>query len=201
MTEFQKLNLELRDHGVPAYQFFQEEGLPIDTLVNRKISSKPYIEILLRYFPIVQENEKEMIVRALSEKGLNKAVPLLIEIFKNSMEYSELFLWTVSNALSIIDDKESYPEVIQLCKNTELGISRQLLFSKMLPKMKDKKAYEVLLTGLADKNVRGHALEGLGKLGDSSAITEIEKTKVEKGKYEYKAKEKAMKKLKTEKRS
>lgn len=196
MTEYQKLNIELSNLGVPDYEFHKEIGLPIEALVNTKASSKPYVDTLLEYLPKVDGNEKEMIVRALSEKGIKRAVPHLIQMFRESDNYSDLFLWAVGNALSEIDDKESYPEIIEICNNSGLGVSRQMLFVKTLPKIKNPEAFKVLLNGLNDKNVRGHALDGLGKLGNVSAIGEIEKTKVEKGKYEFKAKERALKKLK-----
>ena len=137
-----------------------------------------------------------MIVRALSEKGIKRAVPYLTQMFRESNNYSELFLWAVGNALCEIDDKESYHEIIKICNDSALGISRQMLFLKTLPKIKNTEAYEALLEGLTDKNVRGHALDGLGKLGNTEAIGIIEKIEVEKGKYEFKAKERALKKLK-----
>ncbi|MDC6364112.1 MULTISPECIES: HEAT repeat domain-containing protein [Flavobacteriaceae] len=194
--EYQELNKELEKLGLPNHEFINFSGVPIDTLVNTRISSKPYVEILLKYLPEVQENEKEMIVRALSEKGIKKVAPFLVQMFYDYKKYSELFLWAVGNTLCEIDDKESYPEIIKICKNSALGTSRQMLFLKTLPKIKNQEAYKVLLEGLADKKVRGHALDGLGKLGNTAAIGIIEKIEAEKGKYEFKAKERALRKLK-----
>ncbi|WP_299531231.1 hypothetical protein [Ulvibacterium sp.] len=194
--EYQKLNEELGELGIPNHEFGSFTGVPIDSLVNSKISSKPYVDVLLKYLPKVEYREKDMIVRALSEKGIKRAAPYLTQMFRESDNYSESFLWSVGNALCEIDDKESYPEIIKICNNPSLGISRQMLFLKTLPKIKTVEAYEVLLEGLMDKSVRGHALDGLGKLGNTAAIDIIEKIKVEKGKYEFKAKERALKKLK-----
>ncbi|MEO0527944.1 MAG: HEAT repeat domain-containing protein [Bacteroidota bacterium] len=129
-------------------------------------------------------------------RTFSAVIPSSPQIFWESNDYSELFLWAVGNALCEIDDKESYTQIIEICNNSALGISRQMLFLKTLPKIKNPKAHEVLLEGLTDKNVRGHALDGLGKLGNTAAIGTIEKIEVEKGKYEFKAKERALKKLK-----
>lgn len=194
--EYQELNRELEKLGLPNHEFVSFDGVPIDTLANTGISSKPYVGILLKYLPKVEGNEKEMIVRALSEKGIKKAAPLLVQMFHEYKKYSELFLWAVGNALSEIDDKELYPEIIKICSNSALGSSRQMLFLKTLYKIKSAEAYKVLLNGLTDKKVRGHALDGLGKLGNTEAIEIIEEIEVEKGKYEFKAKERALKKLK-----
>ncbi len=196
MTEYQKLNIKLSNEGVPSYKFLEEIGQPIDTLVNSRVSSKAYVDTLLEFLPKVEGNEKEMIVRALSEKGIKKAVPFLIEMFHEADNYSELFLWVVGNALCEIDDKESYPDIIEICKNKRFGAARQMLFLRTLPKIKNDRAYEALLDGLEDNAVRGHALDGLGEFGNTAAISKIEKIEVEKGTYEYKAKERALKILK-----
>ena len=195
MSEYQNLNNILNKLGIPNYEFLGEKGVPIDTLVNSKMSSKPYVDILLKFLPKLVGNEQEMIVRALSEKGNKKATQPLIQMFNTPNKYSEILLWTIGNALSKIDNKEFYPQIIELCKNKKLGNSRQILFLEALPKIASDDAFQVLLDGLNDKNVRGHALEGLGKLGNLEAIQIIEKMDVQKGKYEFKAKEIALRKL------
>lgn len=194
-SEYQKLNDKLNKLGVPNHEFLSVKGNSVDTLVNTKWPRKPYAEILLEYFPKVSKNEQEMVVRALSVKGNNVASKPLLEMFRSKEAYSETFLWVVGDALSIINDKSSYPEILTICKNPKNGIARQMLFLKVLPRIKTDEAYRVLLNGLNDKDVRGHALDGLGKYGNIDAIDTIKGIEVEKGKNEYKAKERALKKL------
>ncbi|MDQ0201951.1 HEAT repeat domain-containing protein [Neobacillus ginsengisoli] len=64
-----------------------------------------------------------------------------------------------------------------------------------LARTKSIEAYKVLIECLNDKTVRGHAIEGLGKLGCVDVIPVLESLNVEKGLYEYKARETALKRL------
>lgn len=194
-SEYQELNDKLNKLGVPNHEFLSVKGTSVDTLVNTKWPSKPYTEILLEYLPKISKNEQEMVVRALSVKGNNVASKPLLEMFNSKETYSESFLWIVGDALSIINDKSSYPEILAICKDQKNGIARQMLFLKVLPRIKTNEAYQVLMNGLNDKDVRGHALDGLGKFGNMDAIGIIESIEVEKGKNEFKAKERALKKL------
>ena len=83
----------------------------------------------------------EEVIELTEKKGIKKAAPLLVQMFHEYKKYSELFLWAVGNALSEIDDKESYPEIIKICSNSALGSSRQMLFLKTLYKIKSAEAY------------------------------------------------------------
>jgi hypothetical protein len=66
--------------------------------------------------------------------------------------------------LSVIDDKASYPAIIEICKNPRYGSARQMLMG-ILAKSKCPEAYIVLVVCLDDKTVLGHAIKGLGKFG------------------------------------
>jgi hypothetical protein len=102
METYDKLNEELRQAGVPEYKFMEEIGQPIDSLVNSKLSSRPYIEIILKYLPSLSGNELEMAIRALSEKGNTKALPAINDIIKNSDNYSDVIIWVAENAVKRI---------------------------------------------------------------------------------------------------
>mgnify|MGYP001799845308 CR=1 FL=1 len=194
-SEYQKLNDELTKLGVPDCEFMSIKGSPVDTLVNTNWPSKPYTEILLEYLPKLSNNGQDMVVRALTVKGNYKASKTLLAMFRSKSTYSESLLWTVGNAIAVIRDKSSYAEVIEICKNKELRTSRQMLFFYVLPRIRTEESYQVLLDGLSDFGVRGHALDGLGKFGNVEAIEIIEALEVEKGKNEFKAKQRALKKL------
>jgi HEAT repeat protein len=106
----------------------------------------------------------------------------------------ELNLWAVGNALRVINDKSSYNVIIDLCKNKTLGISRQMMLV-LLSRSKTEEAFQTLIECLKEPKLKGHAIEALGKFGDKRAIDIIRNTDVEKGKYEFKAKQTALKRL------
>jgi len=193
MNQYKKLNKDLFNLGVPNNENVGIIGNSIDTLVNTKLSSKPYIDILIEYLPNLDGNELEMVIRAISEKGNRKASPYLIELFKNS-KINNSVRWTVGNALNIIDDPDTYPEIIQICKNNTYGWARQMLFIT-LARIKTEESYNLLISSLKEPLVKGQIIEALGKFGNPEAIPILEKTSVEKGKYEYKAKQTALRRL------
>lgn len=195
MTNYDKLNIELRNAGVPEYEFMGEKLDPISTLVNARISAKPFREILIKYLSLLNANELGMVVRALSEKGMKDVSQRLINIFNSHEDYPKLNLWTVGNAISIIDDKTTYGEVLKICKYIKFGSSRQMLMTT-LRKMKSEESFNSLIDSLDDESIRGHAINELKKWGDSRALQAIQKTNVRKGLFEEKAKKKAIEKLK-----
>ena len=188
------LEKELLDAGVPIKNGL--DGLPMNpttVLVNCGISVKPFVNIILKYAPKLEIRKKTWIARCLTEKGNKQAVPFLLSIFDDYNE-EKIDLWAVGNALYIIDDKGSYPAIIEICKKSKFGKARQMLMGT-LSRAKSPEAYKVLIDCLNDKTVRGHAIEGLGRFGSVEAIPVLENLNVEKRLYEYKAKETALKRL------
>lgn len=196
MKNFESLNRELLEAGLKTQTFLNEEMSPISTLVNTKTSSKLYKEILIEYLDILKGNELEMVIRALSEKGMKDVAPLLIKILNNSENYPNLNLWAVGNAISIIDDSSTYDDVLKVCQSPKYGASRQMMMAT-LRKMKTEESFKTLVTSLQDDSIRGHAIDELRKWGDSRALEPIENIEVRKGLFEAKAKKKAIEKLKT----
>lgn len=104
MDSYKKLNNELRQVGVPDFKFMEEIGGPVDSLVNTKLSSRPYIDILIKYLPKLSGNELEMVIRALSEKGNTKALPAIKDIINKSDKHGEIILWVAENAIKSIGE-------------------------------------------------------------------------------------------------
>jgi HEAT repeat protein len=194
MREFEKLNTELKNLGLKSGHFLEASLSPIETLVNSNVSAKPYLRILISYLPKLTGKEQEMVVRALSEKGMNMASLELFKLLETSKVGNDNNFWAICNAISIIDDKESYEQVLKICQNTELGIARQMLMAT-LRKMKTEESFQALVSALKDETIKGHAIEELGKLGDKRALDILKNTTAAKGKYEFKEKEKAIKRL------
>ena len=193
-TKYEELNIKLREAGVDNITILGKEYDPVESLVNSNISSKPYLNILLEYLPKLNNNQQEMVIRAMSEKHNKEATPILIDILKNAKDLSTFNIWAIGNALYIFNNKNYYQDIIQLARKKELGIGRQMLIS-LLPKIKTEESFQALLKSLNDKDLKGHAIEGLGKFGDQRASVVLKNTEVEKGKFEYHAKKIAVRKL------
>jgi len=119
--EIENLNRELAAAGAPNnYQHLCQKLTPLEALVNGPFSAKPYVNILVKYLSRVAVKNKDMIIRALSEKGLYTATKPLLDLFDDP-QMTELQLWTVGNALHVIDDTSSYEKIIHLTKRSHLG--------------------------------------------------------------------------------
>lgn len=194
MTKYEELNTLLQDLGLSAHETNGVAWTPIDILVNTNVSVNTYTKTLLEYLPVLKGNEQEMVVRALTEKGNKEAMPHFLKLLSKPTQLSDSCLWAIGNAIFVIDDSSSYPEIVALCSNEQIGMGRQMMLGT-LAKVKTEKAYHVLIECLNDSSLKGHAIEALGKFGDTRAIDLLEKTEVDRGKYEYKAKQTAIKRL------
>ena len=65
----------------------------------------------------------------------------------------------------------------------------------LLATIRTEEAYKVLLECLEQSSVRGHAIAALRRFGRTDAIRILEALPVERGKYEYRAKQSALKAL------
>lgn len=198
MKYIDNLNNALAQAGAPTkYKHFawdKDPLSPIDALINGPFNKKPYVRIILDYAAKLEPREKAYVARVFTEKGANEAVPFLLSLFH---DYSpdEMDLWAVGNALFFIDDKHSYPEILAICKDRTKGIARQILMGT-LARIKSPEAYQVLIDSLSDQTIKAHAIEALGRFGNTDAIPILEKLDVKKGLYEYRAKITALKRLK-----
>ena len=112
--EIEYLNRELAAAGAHNnYQYLGQKLTPLEALVNGPFSAKPYVNILVKYLSRVAVKNKDMIIRALSEKGLYTATKPLLDLFDDP-QMTELQLWTVGNALHVLDDTSSYEKIIHL---------------------------------------------------------------------------------------
>ncbi len=196
MKTYASLNKQLKEAGQKMQTFKDDTLSPIDVLVNTKTSSKPFKDILINHIDILEGNELEMVIRALTEKGIKGVSLMLIEILNHPENYPNLELWTVGNAIRVIDDKTTYDEVLKVCQSTKLGASRQMMMAT-LRKMKTEESFKTLIDALQDETIRGHAIDELRKWGDPRALQPIKDVEVRKGLYEEKAKKKAIEKLET----
>ncbi len=152
------------------------------------------ISVILSYIDQVDDvRDKETLIRSLGVKGFSEAVEPLIEEFRsNECDFCK---WAIGNTLSIIKDKESIPELIQLASQREHGHSRQMIVVA-LGQMKAEEALPVLIDLLDDETVAGHAVSALSYFAKPELIPHLEPfTSHEKTWIRNEAK-KAIKKLK-----
>jgi HEAT repeat protein len=144
----------------------------IDDLKKIDTNNKDVIPILLEHLcRINDEQDKEFLVRCLGVKGFNEVTEILLKEFKNSSNIS--YKWAIGNSLSLIADKNSFADLIQIVQESEHGIARQTIVDT-LGKLKNKQAIPVLINLLKDDDVQGHAVIALSKFKDPSSIPYIE---------------------------
>ena len=189
------LEKELADKGAPTdFVKLGQKHSPLEALVNGGASGQQFTDILLDYLPKVDASSKEMIARALTVKGNTKATKPLLSLFRDKT-LSDTNRWAVGNALSVINDKASYEEVFEICKQRSLGTSRQMLLD-LVAKLKTEEAFQLLIALLKDKTVVTHAISALAKFGDTRAISFIEAVDEDNNSYIRKTKAKAVETLK-----
>lgn len=191
--EYSQLQLELAEAGVPTQLTRSIRGAqltltsPVDVLVNSGISTLPYEKILLKFAPYLRGGELEMVVRALGERGMKAAGLYLVSLFDDlQLSESESFFWVVSSALHMIHDKRTYPKVLAIAAQSRFGAARQPLMG-LLAEIRTDEAYEVLMACLNEDEIRGHAIEALGRFGRIDAIPALEAIQTDKRKYEHRA--------------
>jgi hypothetical protein len=177
--------------------FAHNSGDPVDLLVNGGISAKPYQDILISYLDsALPPNELQMVIRALSEKGVVQATGRLLCFFEDARfkAYPSL-LWAVGNAVHAIAGQNHLRKVLAVCRRDDLGGARQMLVLHLARFKDTDEVFQVLISLLDDETVRGHALEALWRYGDTRALSVIGVTPVRDGLYEAKAKATALRRL------
>lgn len=126
---------------------------------------------------------------------MQRAGPTLVGLFREIWCVDGcVFAWAVGNALETIADRRTYDDVIQLCADASLGMSRQMLFS-LLPRMKSDEAYQCALGAVDDPSVRGYAIEAIGRFGRVEALDVLRPLKMDPKLYEHKARATAIRRL------
>ncbi|MCG1021470.1 HEAT repeat domain-containing protein [Sutcliffiella horikoshii] len=144
----------------------------INDLMKIDKSFKDVVPILLKHIrEIVDESDKQFLVRCLGVKGFTEATEDLITEFKNSRNLS--YKWAIGNTLSIIQDKSKVEELLEIIQDKKHGIARQMLIIAVA-KMKEKKGIPILLDLLNDEEVNGHVISGLAYYKDPKLIPYIE---------------------------
>jgi HEAT repeat protein len=196
-SEYESLESSLVAAGVPASASKGSLDLTgsLEVLVNGGYSALPYEDLLVEALPSLSGNELEMVVRALTERGMKRAGPALVAVMASEVHRgSEGLLWAVGNALNTINDRRTHETVLALCADRRLGMARQMLFY-LLSKIRTDAAFRVALAGLDDATVRGHAIDAVGRFGRPEALPRLRELKTQPGLYEHKARATAIRRL------
>jgi hypothetical protein len=182
---------------------------PVSILVNRGVPLdhfEAYVQTLVRALDeVTADLGLEMVVRALTKKGMTPATEKLLKLYSNEdlVGYRGL-LSAVGNAIYTIAPRNHLDECICICRDRRLGSSRHKLVVHLSRFNKSEEVFQTLLSLLDDESVRGPALEALKRYGDIRAIPAIERTPVRDpdephGTYETHQKKMALKKLREKK--
>jgi hypothetical protein len=201
---YEELEAALVAAGVPAGTTKDVKGCSlaikgaVSVLVNTRLDAEPYAQILLKFAPrLADPGEITMVARCMSQpRGFREATPWLLSLLAGfpGNGLGENHLWAVGNAIYTIDNRQFYADVASICGNSKYGSSRQMLMGA-LARARTDEAYRILVECLGDPSVRAHAIEALGRFGRIDAIRILEPLVVQKGLYEYKAKETALRRL------
>ena len=147
-----------------------------ERLPEYKARHREIIPILLRWLPVVDYRPlKDDIVRTLSVPWARRLAnrPLLEEYERADDPEGTGYKWVVSNALEVLADDRVFDDIVRLVQDRENGRAREML-TLALGKMKDPRAYDVLVPLLQDDVVFQHAIIALGRLKDPRAVPHIE---------------------------
>ena len=166
MTEETKLRImnELQQHG---YAINNINDLFNISHKDRKLI--PYLLELLDY--LSDERDKEFVVRCLGVKGFTEAIPKLLTEFKSAK--NNYYRWAIANSINIIHSMTIEKELIELSSSKKYGTGRQMLVLS-LGEYKSDLSLNCLVSLLNDEEVRGHALQALGKCGNPEVLSDIE---------------------------
>lgn len=160
-----------REAAVPIVAELRAAGFEVDAIAdlhNRALDYEAAVPVLLRWLPQVENAAVEQdVVRALSvEWARPDAAAPLVAAFRAADD--DGVRWAIGNALAVVADDSVFDDVAALATDRSGGRAREMI-AVALGNMTDPRAVDVLRELLADDEVAGHALIGLGRLGAAEA--------------------------------
>ena len=147
---------ELKQKGLPAEYFYQTKLLMPE---HRDI----IVPMVMKYYDIATDRvEKAQLISLLYYKGLDNAVPFLIDKLYNDVPcYDSNDAWHICDCIYQIRSKKYIPEYLRIISDPSLGSSRQMLVS-LVGEWKIEQSVPILIRLLEDEDVRLHAISALG---------------------------------------
>jgi hypothetical protein len=150
----------------PILQELKGFGFDVETLADLRHQPRSFQEavpMLLYWFTKVENNVvKEELARCLT---LKKAPPIVgVTLVQEFLKSNDRFLkWAIGNALFAVADESILEQLVEIVLDKRHGTARQMIVLG-LGKFHNDAVHQALLQLLEDKDVRGHAVEALGKL-------------------------------------
>jgi HEAT repeat protein len=174
---------DLAEAGFPG---LEEVGGLRGELRRCGVKYEAAVPVLLRWLPRVSYLMLvEDIVRTLSVPFARKqALPVFLKLFRQPPEVQdprrpatsepaiEHIRWVIGNGLGIFAGPSVADELIDLALDRGFGKARTRIVGE-LPKTKDSRVPEVLLSLLDDPTVRAFSIEALGKMRHTAARATI----------------------------
>lgn len=142
-----------------------------ELLCIRKKLKKCIYKILEYLYKFNADNFKDAMVDLVSYKGFDEATETLLKLYND--KNNGIDKWNIGDALYSIQDNKYEEQYIEIVKNKENGVSRQMI-TILLGKLKCEKSIPVLIELLEDDDVNGHAIMALGYFKDKKIIQHIE---------------------------
>lgn len=144
----------------------------VNELLKLSHKEREFVPYLLELLDdLSDETDKEFVVRCLGVKGFTEVIPKLLAEFKSAK--NNYYRWAIANSINIIHSTTIEKELIELSSNKKYGTGRQMLVLS-LGEYKSDLSINCLVSLLNDEDVRGHALQALGKCGKPEVLSDIE---------------------------
>lgn len=150
-------------------------------LVNTSADYDAALPVLVEWLPKTRDDRiKEGIVRALTLKtaGENVALALVSEFenYEADTPSKEATKWAIGNAICEVAVPSVLRKLIELASDKRHGSARQMLAIAIgkTGNSAPNEALEILVGLLEDPDVQGHAVTGLGFLGDERSRLVLE---------------------------
>ncbi|MEL6340577.1 MAG: HEAT repeat domain-containing protein [Myxococcota bacterium] len=188
--------------ATPILKELEAVGLKVDSvadLFNRKMDYRRAIPILTSWLhKISNANVKQDLIRALSVKWAKQSAPLLVVEFERAYDPKGTGLrWAIGNALEVLASDKIADQMIRLATDRRYGRAREMVVLGLGRLKNDERVVDVLLALLDDKDVAGHAVMALGRLGAQRAKQPLERFAQDERQWVRREAEKALRKLKT----
>jgi len=144
----------------------------LNDLLNIGKKDKVLIPIIVKYIRS-EENImlKELLVRAIGVKGFYEVTEVLLDEYLKSEDM--MYKWAIGNSIYNICDYAYIHEYIDIVKNDENGMSRQMIILT-LGKSKDTEALEALKQLLKSKAEISHVIEALSYFNSTELKSLVE---------------------------
>lgn len=167
----------------------------IDDLQYMTKKDRDLVPVIIKHIKLVDPiNLKLLLLRGLAKRGLYGASAFLLNEFKTCNDKD--YCWSIGNALEIIKDPNISAELLEIALDASYGIGRQRIVAALGVYRGNPEVRKALIRLLSDKDVTGHALEGLKKCGEMEDIPYIEPYLNHKMTWIRREAERAMKQIK-----